>query len=79
LFETFFENMHSEQDIRNSFWGVKTPIEKNLQGGVGILICCVGHHTLTFPTLRFLLAHLVFFFISEDYNFSRVHSINTSF
>jgi len=35
LFETFSEKMHIERDIRNSFWGVKTPLKEKPAGGRG--------------------------------------------
>jgi len=53
--------MHIERDIRNSFWEVEIPIYKKFQGAVGVLICRLGHHSRTFPALRFLPAPLVFF------------------
>ncbi len=37
--------------------GVKTAIKKASGGGAGVLICCLGHHSRTFSTLKLLPAH----------------------
>ncbi len=66
LLETFFPKMRIERDIRKKLIFkfillVKTSIKKAADRGAGVLICCLGHHSQTFSTLKLLPAHFVFF------------------
>ncbi len=66
LLETFFPKMHIVRDtykkvIFKFILGVKTPIKKVSGGGVGVLICCLGHHSQQFSALKLLPAHFCYF------------------
>ncbi len=48
LFEAFFPKMHIERDICKKVIsrGLNPPLKKATGGGAGVLICCLGHHSL---------------------------------
>ena len=71
LLETFFEKLHIERDIGKKqisefiLGDYTTSIKIELQvGGVGVSICCLGHHSRKFSALKLFRAHFVCFFLS---------------